>query len=268
VHEEVFKKLGVKSLKEVRKKKLRRKYDIEMKKRLIARKLEHPRLIAVDEKGKVLKEIQLGTEKEKIKIRDEYNKRDRPGEQEVWRIAFVSDNRMFGVVVITSTVRPLYTEEDLKGSTEGIGEELKQQSRITVFDNKGEVLYEKDYNDRTVLGGPSREIAISDNGTVAVVTSKGIFGGGWPRLHVYDKNGKGILTYPKQVKDILDIRDITISPNGKYVAVKIIDRVFFNTSTGARWKADKPYIVREISNSGIARIDITETIDLKEHLGE
>jgi hypothetical protein len=267
-----LKKFGIKTYKELREKKLVGKINEEMKKIYRAKKIDPPQLKVIDEKGKVLKDIPIAEEKTKIKISDKRLKKDWDGERETWRIPVISDNKMFGAVVSTSTDRPLYTEEYTKEYREGIGEDFTQQSRITVYDNKGDVLYEKDYDKRTVLGGQRPEFTISNNGIVAVVTSKGVFGGGWFRLHVYDKNGKEKFIYPEQKKDIIDIRDITISPNGKYLAVRILNTVFFNVESGASWEADKSYIVYEISDNGIVRADWQnypeKIIDLKENLGE
>jgi hypothetical protein len=264
VHEEVFKKLGVTSLEEVKKKKLRRQYDKELNKRLVVRKLQHPKLIAVDEKGKVLKEFSLDKEKAKAKLWDEYLKKDLDAEKITEKRAIVSDNKMFGAVGINTVVIPFLTSKSGKVSPFYDGK--KYFGKLIVYDNKGEVLFEKKYSEGTTIYGYNDKIRIADNGTVAIITSTGEEGN---RLHMYDRSGREILVYPDAESYAMINENPQISPNGKYLSVSPI---FFNTVTGARWEADKPYIIREISDSGIIRAgyqnDPEKIIDLKEHLGD
>jgi hypothetical protein len=258
-----LKKLGLKKYSEMRENKMESKYHEELAKMYKVIKIDPPRLIAVDEKGRVLKEIPIKEEKTKAKYRDEHKKRDWDAEKTIRKRAAVSDNGMFGMVGINTSIISLRTPEFEKvypyyyvgGHYSG---------KIIVYDNKGEVLFEKEYPKGTSISGDDGKIRISDTGTVAVITGSGE---GMNRLHVYDRSGREILVYPGG-EDYISIREPVISPNGKYLAVRNNVALFFNTTTGAMWRADKRYLVREISDSGIARIDITETIDLKEHLGE
>jgi hypothetical protein len=254
-------KLGIKTYKELREKKLVGKINEEIVKIYEEKKIDPPQLKVIDENGKVLKEISLKREKTKTKFRDEHN-RDWEAEKSTRRMPFVSDNKMFGAVSINTLILPLRTPE--LPNVYRFYEGRQFFSKLIVYDNRGEVLFEKEYPKGTSIDDYDGKIRISDTGIVAVVTS---IDEGMNKLHVYDRSGREILVYPKG-EDYISISDPVISPNGKYVAVRSDVAVFFNTTTGAMWRANKRYRVREISNSGIARIDITETIDLKEHLGE
>lgn len=135
-----------------------------------------------------------------------------------------------------------------------------------MYDNKGDVVFEKQYPEGVYF----HEAIISDNGTVAVlVGSPDTYAA--VRLHVYDRSGREFFVYPEG-ESHATISEPMISPNGKYLAVRGSVRVFFNTHTGASWRADKRYIVYEISSNGLARVgwqdDPSKTIDLKEHLGD
>jgi hypothetical protein len=259
-------KLGLKSGKEMYEKKLEGKYYEELKKWYSERKIRPPRLKVIDEKGKVLKEIPISKEKTKTKFRDERKKRDWDAEKKISKRAAVSDNKMFGAVGANVGIVPVLTDDYLEAYPRH--RSLSYNAKLTVYDNKGKVLFEKQYPEGKFISGYDGEVRISDNGTVAIITSTGE---GEDTLHVYDRSGKEILVYPEG-ESYVSISDPEISPNGKYLAVTIGEAVFFNINTGAYWKADKPYIVRELSDKGIVRAgyqnDPEKLIDLKEHLGD
>jgi hypothetical protein len=167
---------------------------------------------------------------------------------------------MFGAVFTNIRDMPVYSDEFTKAHPEDEGD--SPTGKLTVYENRGGVLFEKQYPEGTYIN----ETLISDNGNVAVLAGSpdayAVF-----KLYVYDRSGREILVYPKGNKYGF-FSDPVFSPNGKYLALRNGNAVFFNTSTGAHWRAGERYRIREISNSGIARVGVTETIDLKEHLGE
>ena len=253
---------GAKSFRGPEGRKLEDEFEGILRKSYSERKLDQKRLKVIDENGKVLKEISLKREVTKAKFWDKHKKRDWDSEKIITKVPFISDNKMFGAVVSNTLNKILVTPEFRKvygGYRGGVS-----AGKLTVYNNRGEVQFEKQYPEDTFINN----VRISDNGTVVAI--KGV-DFDEHKLHVYDRSGRETLVFPEG-KRYTHISEPEISPNGKYLAVKIGVTVFFNTSTGTNWQADKDYIVREISDSGIVRVDYQDdpekTIDLKEHLGE
>jgi hypothetical protein len=219
---------------------------------------EQKKVKFVDEKGKVLKEISLAREKTKVKIKDDRKKREWDGERVAMNVPVISPTGKF-VVLDTSLIdTPAPTSEYLQ-VYEYAGEIVT--GGITLYNITGDVLFEKTYPRGTGVTGARPELTVSDTGIVAVITGAQDVPEGENILHAYNSNGLEILTYPKKEGEhVYPLEIQKISPNGKYLAVKTgffpeasDTTVFFDLEKNVSWRADRKYIVKEITDDGIVR---------------
>jgi WD40 repeat protein len=237
---------------------------------------ETPKLKFLDEAGKSKKEISLKTEKRKgtvVEDRKDYVSGKFEVEFEAIKKIKLSPNSKYALMD-NSTVEWF----KIGGST--------PNGKVILYDVNGNTLFEKKYPRGVgVLGYPGQQrMIVSDNGTVALITNDSDEGIGNTTLHVYDKTGKELFTYPETTTEEFTIRpmgDMEFSPNGRYLSADVEFQgvsvtVFIDTETKRHWKSDRTYGVYRISDDG--RVEASYyiakkqsgriTIDLKQKLGE
>lgn len=226
--------------------------------------IQPPKLKFYNENDKLVKEINLSSEKHHGKIKE-----TRPG----WKKGEFD-------VDIETVKRPLVSKQGKYAVMDNSTYGGIETGKIILYDTSGKALFEKQYPQGRSI---TNRMVISDSGTVALVTSEGAEGPQDPTLYVYDKTGKELLAYPaegedkllantkavgkraKKVKtaaesekpDLIEV--LQISSNGKYLAVragfeyKYTRTVFFDLEKKIFWKADRDYVVYEISDNGISK---------------
>lgn len=232
--------------------------DARDKKRSIKKvDVQHPKLKFYDAHNKLIKEIDLASEKRKGRIKEtrpRWVKGEYDADIETVRRPLVSKQNSFAVM-----------DNSTYFSRASRGEGVIETGKIILYDVAGNVLYEKQFP----YGSAVSEMAVADNGTVAVKTyESGVEGGGEPQiLQVYDKTGKELLIYPKEGEKAYVYEILKISSNGRYLAVRVAfkdDRtVFFDLEKKATWIADRSYVVYEISDEGIATADYYDETIMK-----
>lgn len=241
----------------------------------------------LEKAGKVAKTISLANTKTKVTIHTR-KKEALPGEQEIVKTPRVSANGKYVMVNLTTYERLLNREKyphSYGGQTES--------TKVMMYDSHGNLLFEKAYPKYRGVPDPLARIAVSDIGISAVATENATEScdppdcGYRPLLYVYNKNGEELLVYPNEKdKNIYPADILKISPNGKYLAVRVgfsdevepYLTVFFNLATKKSWKAEHSYVIYDITNDGQVECDyydettkapsITTSIDIKKHLGE
>jgi len=286
IEKKVFKRLGVKSQKEIIEKKLSGKYNDEIRKLIKVKRLDQPKLKFINKKGNIIKEITIGEKKVTKKFKDTVKNKEWNGYLLYSKNAKVSKSQKYAVLtyyfieVRYNIHNPVESKEYVKIYGEGAYATPKPQDvKFALFNENGSVLWEKKYNEGRVpnLNNPN-SCVISLNGVVGVMTNKGV-GPGGEILYVYDRDGKEILHYPNEDEKAYPQGEIKISPNGKYLAVRVgfpwpesYRTVFFKLQNGNSWKADKSYVVYEVRDDGKAKVssEVGETvfIDLKKFLGK
>ncbi|MBA3053063.1 MAG: hypothetical protein FP827_08300 [Candidatus Omnitrophica bacterium] len=201
--------------------------------------------------------------------------------RQISKNAKISENGKYAVIGTGIGTIDVINNDGTEISFRGEG---PSESRLELLDNNGNVLWEKKFVEGRCPN--FMDCIIAQNGIVAVIIGKGIEIGE-DILHAYNTNGDEILVYPKKIGEAYPggAGDMRISPNGRYLAVQVgflyptaSKKVFFDLQSGSLWKADKPYVVYEITNEGQAKVDYydadkkklsaTETIDFKKYLEE
>lgn len=257
LEQKVFKKLGVQSHNEVSDKKIVAKYNEEINKLVSLKKIEPPRLKFLDENGNVVKEISLVSEKWKGKIKEtrrHYKKGEYDAEMVTVKWPKVSRQGKYAVMDNTTFADAGYSVS---------------LGKIVLYDVAGNVLFEKQFpHGRAIYGDLRGHMVVSDSGTVAVYTSEGNEGPDKEILFVFDKTGKELRSYPRENEQGRpDGSMLKISANGRFLAVSVDFEqkrtVFIDLEKSASWKADKDYVVYEISDDGIVTADYSDEIKRK-----
>lgn len=252
LEQKIYAKLGVQSHKEMSERNLVAKYNEEMNKLMRIKKLDPARLKFLDKKDNLLKEILLVSEKSKGKItetRRSYKKGEFDAEMVTVKLPVVSRQGKYAVMNNT-------TYADV-GYSISVG-------KIVLYDVSGNVLFEKQFPNGTNLS--SDRIVVSDIGTVAVVVNASEEGPGPENyLYAYDNSGKELLYYSYEYHKKSPSGDMMkISSNGRYLAVSVDFEqkrtVFFDLEKNLSWKADKDYVVYEISDDGTVKADYYDEI--------
>ena len=249
LEQKVYAKLGIRSHREMSEKNLAAKHNEEINKLRSIKKLDPARLKFFDTKGNVVKEISLISEKSKGKItetRTLYKKGEFDAEMVTVKWPTVSKQGKYAVIDNTTFADAGYSVPF---------------GKIVLYDASGNILFEKQFPiGRAIFGDLYGHMVVSDSGTVAVYTSEGDEGPDNQILYAFDKNGKELLSYPSEKKHGRpDGSMLKISTNGRYLAVSVDFEqkrtVFFDLEKHLSWKADKDYVVYEISDDGIATAD-------------
>lgn len=225
----------------------------EKKRKIKVKDVWPPKLNFYDEKGRLVKDLNLSNEKSMGKIK-EIRPGYRKGEYEA---------------ELTTVKRPVVSRQGkytvMDNSTfAAIGEAGVAIGKIVLYDAAGSVLFEKQFSHGT--GVVDEKLIVSDSGTVAVITSDKEEGPGGEILHAYDKTGKELLVYPKEDEKAAPGSVLKMSSNGKFLAVRVrfehkyTRTAFFNLENSTSWKADQDYNVYEISDNGIVKADYYDEI--------
>ncbi len=232
VEKKVFAELKVKNINEVSRKRLGRELNEGLAKKIRIKNLQEPELKFLDEEGKEIKKIKLSE-------------------------PFVgwSPIKKLSAVVSANGKAAALVSRNYSENTGGI--------RLSIYNNKGVMLYEKSY-DTDIPGGSTPELAIADNGVCAVLVS--IMEGESTILYVYGKTGEQIIAFPEEAEPEVESefsspRDVAaISSNGRYLAVdiwKIYEHTtthFFDTVKKTWWASGGLYRVISIDDEGLADV--------------
>ena len=314
VDKEVFKVMGVSSKREILNQKRWQEYTNEVSKRMKVKEVPAAttdRVRFIDEKGAVRKEIKIGQEGKRVSMRDfvddvEKNaplnasnkanlrkfREGRPNDKlkvHVSRLAYVNKPKEYMALVENQVV------EGVENSDEHF--RMNVAGKLAYMDAAGKDLWQKRFKDgETVLGiGHPDGLQISDDGgIVTVMTSISEEGPGDKQIHVFDKSGNEVFTYPKDE----EIRTAPmpdypkISPNGRYLSYRIEKRSYLTEKPAAKvsmpvseetqkaaifeklrqtqrtifwdlremttWETDA-YLVYSISNAGVVNVGATLT---------
>lgn len=223
--------------------------------------IQHPKLKFYDENGKLVKEMDLSNVKSKGTIKETrrfYTKGEYEADLETAKEARVSKNG--GYVVIRNTTT---------ASVGGVLAEGVVSGSIDLYDTTGKRLFEKQFE----LGREVLDYTVSDSGVVAAIT----LGTGDQRgeswiLYAYDKTAKELLKFPDETTkgqpkgkypEASPLNVLRMSPNGRYFAARVdfayesdhTRTVFFDLENNTLWKADKSYVVYEMSDNGVVTAD-------------
>ncbi|OGS51742.1 MAG: hypothetical protein A3J79_08100 [Elusimicrobia bacterium RIFOXYB2_FULL_62_6] len=260
----LLRKLELKDEAELLRKNLQGVYAEESARMLKITKLVSPRLRFYDAAGKIIKELDVG-------VAVSSTEKTGPGGQ---RARFTRSNIRHASVSADGRLA-LLTEDRAELSPVKAG-----SGKATFFAADGAALWEKEYPEfRSVVG------EISGNGRKAFLfefwrtdlsplPEKEVKN----QFSVYGKNGKRLLTYPKNRKQEggrLIAGEFKASPDGKYAAVRSVDAgqrqlgwLVFDTDSGSFWfLEDKELVVDGLSDSGSCRVSLASgagarTIDL------
>lgn len=224
------------------------KYDVK--------EVGQPKLKFYDEKGKLIKTLDLSSTKSKGKIKEtrpSYQKGEYEADLETVKRPIVSKSGRYAVMNNTTYAT--------------VGETRLETGKVVVYDAKGDIQFEKQFGlGRGIL---DMRMKISGSGTVAVLTAEIDEGPRNEKLYAYDKSGREILAYPDQKEEITIVALWTISSNGKYLAASAVfenryqKSIFFNLENKMSWKADRDYVVYEISDSGEAKVNYYDEVRKK-----
>lgn len=326
VNKEVFKVMGVSSKREILNQKRWQEYTSEVSKRMKVKEVPATttdRVRFLDEKGALRKEIKIGQEAKQVAMKsfvDDVEKNAplnasnkanlrkfreaRPNDKlkiNVSRLAYVNKPKEYMALVENQTVLGVEnSDEHFRMDVAG---------KLTYMDAAGKELWHKYFKDgERVLGiGHSDSSQISDDGaTITAMTSASDVGPGKEQLHVFDKSGNEIFTYPKDVEISTAPRlsEHRISPNGRYLSYRMESRliteeatpkvaaptneesnkaaileklkrsqktVFWDLKEMTTWETDA-YLVNGVSNDGVANVSNPWTggenkqLDLKPNL--
>ena len=230
----------------------------EGKKRIVK---EDKILKFINEKGEVIKQIDLSEKREKIRVGKEIR------EKRNWKLAAVSKNGEYGVII----------------ENEDNPKELKA-SKIKMINNEGNVIWEREMEKGRTASLDTEaqpDVQCANNGNIAIYTS--LYEGEEGKITLYNKEGEIIMELPteellKKYLYCIPGGEFKLSPDGKYIGVefsipapKARTLIFFNIRTGKSYELEKNYAILKIDNDGKARImsgDEYKTINLKEILGE
>lgn len=309
VDKEVFKTMGVNSKREIIQQKRWQEYTSELSKRMEV--VEIPavtpdRVRFINEKGALRKEVKIGQETKQVAMKnfvdemeknaplDDFNKADlrkfrkeRPDDKlkvNISRLAYANKPKDYLALIENQYVTGIENSDEFFRITVA--------GKIIYMDVAGKELWQKYFKDgETILGiGHSDGTQISDNGDVVTVMTTASEGGpGEEQLHVFNKLGNEIFTYPKDGETITAPHpsDHKISSNGRYLCYRIEKRanlteppsrqininkdeesnkaaileklkkthntVFWDLMAKTTWETEA-YLVYEISNDGIAKV--------------
>lgn len=170
----------------------------------------------LDENGKIKKEMSLKIEKRKgtvVEDRKDYVSGKFEVEFEAIKKIKLSPNSKYALMD-NSTVEWF----EIGGST--------PNGKVVLYDVNGNIPFEKKYPRGVgVLGYPGQQrMLVSNSGIMAFITNDSDEGIGNTILHVYDKTGKELFTYPEPTTEESVIRpmgDLEFSPNGRYLSVEV-----------------------------------------------
>ena len=255
---------------------------------------EKDKVKILDTEGEVIKELSLRPETKIEEIEISQGPKVAPKrlkvKKEITKNAVISKNgRYIGIGSNEYDIAVI----DEKGKEESLYGEGRGTGEFALLDIEGKVLWEKRFPEGRIGSFISPEPLISDDGEVVVIKTRDTTGvsstpkGVYVRdiIYVYDKNGKEILSLSKRDDKNLSIGSPEkVSPNGRYLAISITKLEkppyetimrFYHLKKNNFWDSSQRYVIYEISNSGVAKVDNpwnpedkTKTIDLKEYLGE
>jgi len=307
---QVLQGLGVNSKKELTERKLWPKYNEEISKRVKVVDLAtkgSDRVRFVDKDGNVKREIKLGKEVKVKPVKDfiaELGAKielGRPGKINLRRLAqerandkIITRINRFGFTNKAKDHLLLVENEGVAGF-EGEKEPwgFPVSANIVYMDNNGSELWRTYFREgETVLAiGSDNDAPLisNDGGIVATMTSDSVEGPGRERLHVFDKSGTEIFTYPDNAVSTQAFRpsDYKISPSGRYLCYQVETRndlkespitnpgtlmdeesnksaileklkntqktVFWDLTNKTTLETEK-YLVYEISDEGVAKV--------------
>ncbi len=285
VKEKTLRKLGVNSIDEIKKEKgLMQKYNEENHKLVRVEEIRQPKLKFIAANGNIVKRIELGEKTTSKKFKDATISKEWNGYQVNSKSATISENQEYCLIIdhlvwVRHNINdPKESGDYVKTYGEGAYAPPPQEAKLVLLNNTGKELFQKKIEQGSIAGGPRPDMVVSNNGSVAFMTSKGE-GPGKEVLYAYDREGRSLLTFPDSDKDVKvhPEGDINISPNGKFLAVKAgylgegMRLVVFDLTTGKRWKAEKPYAVFELNDNGQMKLAFGREnleIDLKQRFEE
>lgn len=257
VDKEVFKAMGVNTLREILNQKRWQEYSSEVSKRMKVKEVPAAaatdRVRFLDEKGALRKEIKIGQESKRPAMKDfvddvEKNaplnnstkanlrkfRAERPNDKlkvHISRLAYINKPKSHLVLVENQAV------EGVENSDEFF--RLDVAGKLTYMDAAGKELWHKYFKDGERVMGSGRPdgAQISDDGNIiAAMTSASDMGPGKEQLHVFDKSGNEIFTYPKDVEISTAPRpsEHKISPNGRYLSYRIEKRAYLTGGAAAQ----------------------------------
>ena len=250
---------------------------------------EKDKVKILDTEGEVIKELSLRPETKIEEIEISQGPKVAPKrlkvKKEITKNAVISKNgRYIGIVsneIDIAVIDEKGEEKSLYGEGEGTGE-------FALLDIEGKVLWEKRFSEGR---GISPELLISDNGDyMTMLTGSSRVGTeGIEIVFVFNKFGEEIFAFPteedyKSGYRVGDSQLSRISPNGRYLAIEVrkskeppfpwkcITR-FYDLKDNTFWDSSQKYVIFEISNEGIAKVDNpwnqedkTKEIDIRKYL--
>jgi|GEM_PF-6824901 hypothetical protein len=238
---------------------------------------EEDKIIFRDSSGGVKKQIKLGIEKEKMKIKYNENNKTKVfnGAKKTEKHAQISaDGKK---TVISTDIQNVINENEMpdKYEPEIVG------GGVEMLDENGNVKWTMNFEEGRNLGGNDENMVVSDNGVVAVQTS--LYEEGTTIIYVLNSDGKVILQLPTE-KEKKENRccdfgsEFKLSADGKYLGITrdFCDDnsglFFYNLNNGKCINLGKDYGVHGIDSKKMtAQIFIGndyKTIDLKKEIGE
>lgn len=242
-----------------------RKRGLPANQRIMAERLEKPRLRFIDGAGKTKKEILLGVEAAISTVAV-------PGSKEPQKVKYFTSRSAF---VSYDNSHAAVWESHGEPAETGDGRESGSWSML---DKDGNPLWER----RLPRFKAPRNCKISADGSMIVVLEA------WTKFHqlnpdepfeqtsIHDKTGREVFRFPKSrasnYRLYTGTDDVAISPNGRYVALRASKGkaqvvVFIDVQRGATWDFEKDSYPVDIDDSGKARVGLMagrriESIDL------
>lgn len=143
---------------------------------------------------------------------------------------------------------------------------------VESLDENGEKEWKKEIGANRVLGSDKgRNLKVMDNGFIVFLAGDNDEYESNAAIYVYDSSGEEILCYPANSIDRAEkiVKRYQISQNGRYLGIEYRGKkdsvVFFDLENRKQWDAKEKWIIREISNEGVANLffdDRRKSIDI------